>query len=86
MASDEQARTPRKDVMRCGNDPNVELTAGDKAVVDWFADWLAWAWRRDNEGAVEPEPACPDGRAINVAARAQVTRCSERPAANEVDS
>jgi hypothetical protein len=69
--------------MKCGNDPNVELTPGDKAVVDWYREWLAWAWRRDNEGAVEPEPVCPNGRAINMAARAQETVCAERQAGVE---
>ena len=64
--------------MNCGNDPNAQMTPGDKAMVDWFAAWLAWAWRRDNEGDVESEPVQPDERAINVAARVQETACARR--------
>jgi hypothetical protein len=69
--------------VRCGNDRNAALEPGDKAVVAWFAEWLALAWRRDNEGAVEPEPEMPDGRAMNVAARVQETRCDRRPGGGE---
>ena len=65
--------------MRCGNDPNAELTPGDKAYMRWFEQWLAWAWRRDNGEDPGPEPVCPDGRTIDVAARVQETRCAERP-------
>jgi hypothetical protein len=61
--------------VRCGNDPNEELTPGDRAVVGWFAEWLAWSRRRDNGEDAGPEPACPDGRAMDIAARAQDTKC-----------
>jgi hypothetical protein len=64
----------------CGNDPSAPLTPGDKAVIAWFEQWLAWAWRRDNGEDAGPEPECPNGRAINVAARAQETACELREA------
>lgn len=45
--------------MICGNDPNVRLTPGDAATVEWFGRWLAWV----NTPVAErgPEPAAPNG-------------------------
>ena len=62
--------------MRCGNDPDAQLTPGDQAVVDWYRDWLAWTKQPASERG--PEPVCPNPFAINAAALAQTTRCEQR--------
>jgi hypothetical protein len=63
--------------MKCGNDPNAELTPGDLAVVDWYREWLAWS--KTPEAERGPEPVSPNPWAINAAAHAQTTRCEQRP-------
>ena len=53
--------------MICGNDPNIRLTPGDQAVVDWFREWLAWDKTPADQRGPEPAapvflPDLPDGR------------------------
>jgi hypothetical protein len=61
--------------VRCGNDPTQPITPGDQAVVDWYREWLRWS--KTTDGDRGPVPVCPDGRAINSAARAETTRCGQ---------
>lgn len=69
--------------MSADDDLRVRLSPGDQAVVDWYRDWLAWTKKPEAERG--PEPVCPDGRAINIAARAQTTRCDQRGQAVDGD-
>ena len=62
--------------MSADDDLRVRLSPGDQAFVDWYRNWLAWAKTPENERG--PEPERPNGRAIDIAARAQTTRCELR--------